>query len=64
MYKEKFTNVLNENENIIRIEKAKMTTCIMKKIIYWLITIAIIFASSKFVSFIALMEIRLNFFIY
>lgn len=52
MYQEKFQNILGENEEIIRIEKAKKATFVSKKIISIIITISIILGLCYYTGFL------------
>ena len=42
MYKEKFQNILSENEEVVRIERTKKTTVVLKKIVSIIIAICVI----------------------
>jgi len=61
MYKEKFQNILGENEEIIRIERAKKTTVVLKKISSIIITIIVIYGIIYYFNFLLSTMSSLNY---
>ena len=61
MYKEKFQNILGENEEIIRIERAKKTTVVLKKISSIIITIILIYGIIYYFNFLLSTMSALNY---